>query len=62
LPGTNPNLKEFAEWYALPIEATRGTAESLYPEYQSKLKSYKPKDRCERFCNCVGFAGCLSGP
>ncbi len=62
LPGTNANLTEFAGWYALPVDAVRGGAETLYPEYQLKLKSYKPKDRCERFCNCVGFAGCLAGP
>jgi hypothetical protein len=60
LPGTNPWLKEFAEWYALPFEATRGGAETLYPEYRSKLGAYKPKDRCERFCNCTGFGDCLS--
>src|SRR5688572_8657205 len=47
LPGTNPYLMEFANWYALPFEATRGNAEALYPEYQSKMKAYKPKDRCE---------------
>jgi hypothetical protein len=60
LPGANPWLKEFAEWYSLPFEATRGGAETLYPEYRSKLQTYKPKDRCERFCNCTGFTDCLS--
>jgi hypothetical protein len=60
LPGTNQYLKEFAEWYALPFEATRGGAETLYPEYRSKLGAYKPRDRCERFCNCTGFTDCLS--
>ena len=37
LPGTNPNLREFSEWYGLPFEATRGGAETLYPEYHKKL-------------------------
>ena len=60
LPGTNPWLMEFAEWYALPFEATRGGASTLYPEYRSKIPEYRPKDRCERFCNCTDFTDCLS--
>jgi hypothetical protein len=28
LPGANPNLHEFANWYGLPFEATRGGAET----------------------------------
>jgi hypothetical protein len=61
LPGANPNLQEFLDWYGVPAEAARGGAETIYPEYQQKLeKSYKPKDKCERYCNCVGFGGCLS--
>jgi hypothetical protein len=60
LPGANPWLTEFANWYALPVEATRGGAATLYPEFKSRLTPYKPKDRCERFCNCTGFGDCLS--
>jgi hypothetical protein len=60
LPGENPNLTEYAEWYALPFEATRGTAETLYPDYRSKLRGYTPRNRCERFCTCSGFSDCLS--
>jgi hypothetical protein len=60
LPGQNPWLKEYSQWYAVPFEATRGYAEALYPEYRSKLGTYQPKDRCERFCNCTGFTDCLS--
>jgi hypothetical protein len=61
LPGTNPNLREYVDWYGVPAEAARGGAETIYPEYQQKLeKIYKPKDKCERYCNCVGFGGCLS--
>jgi len=55
LPGTNPYVREFSQWYNIPFEATRGGAETLYPEYRSKLGAYKPKDRCERFCNCTNF-------
>jgi hypothetical protein len=37
LPGMNPNLEEFAENHELPVEATKGGAETMYPEYRSKL-------------------------
>ena len=39
LPGTNPFLHEVADWYGLPYEATRGGAETLYPEYRLKMGS-----------------------
>jgi len=58
LPGTNPNLREFSEWYGLPFEATRGGAETLYPEYRSKLGGYKPPAMCTRYCNCTGLLTC----
>jgi hypothetical protein len=38
VPGTNPYLTEFAAKRDLPLEATRGGAETIYPEYQLKLK------------------------
>jgi hypothetical protein len=38
LPGTNPFLREFAEKYKLPVEAVRGGAETMYPEYQLRLE------------------------
>ena len=38
VPGTNPYLTEFATKRDLPLEATRGGAETMYPEYQLKLK------------------------
>jgi hypothetical protein len=60
LPDTNPNLKEYLEWYAVPEAGARGGAPTLYPEFKATIKDAKPKDTCERFCNCVGFAGCLS--
>jgi hypothetical protein len=37
LPGENPSLQEFARQYGVPIEAARGGAETMYPEYQVKL-------------------------
>jgi hypothetical protein len=53
LPGTNPFLHEVADWYGLPYEATRGGAETLYPEYKDKAP--KPENvpaKCERYCSC----------
>jgi hypothetical protein len=38
LPGTNDQLKEFAEHLGLPFEATRGGRDSTYPEYQLTLR------------------------
>jgi hypothetical protein len=39
LPGTNQIVKEFSESYGVPFEASRGGAETMYPEYQKKLKT-----------------------
>jgi hypothetical protein len=39
LPGTNTFLEEFGRRYEVPIEATRGGAETMYPEYKLKLKN-----------------------
>jgi|SRR5579871_4028120 len=39
LPGENPFLKEFPAKYNLPEQAARGGAETMYPEYQLKLKA-----------------------
>jgi hypothetical protein len=37
LPGQNPYLNEYGEKYGIPLEATRGGAETMYPEYQKKM-------------------------
>jgi hypothetical protein len=39
LPGANEFLKEFPSNFGIPVEATRGGAETMYPEYRQKLKS-----------------------
>jgi hypothetical protein len=54
LPGTNPFLHEVADWYGLPYEATRGGAETMYPEYRKKMGKPRnpPPARCERYCDC----------
>ena len=45
LPGTNPFLDEFPAEYGIPPEAARGGAETMYPEYQIKLKTMKTLPR-----------------
>src|SRR3990170_544429 len=39
LPGTNEFLREYAARHRLPFEATRGGADTMYPEYIEKLKT-----------------------
>ncbi len=62
LPGTNQFLDEFSKWYGLPYEATRGGAETLYPEYRAKLGAYKPPAKCERYCTCTTLFNCNVSP
>jgi hypothetical protein len=42
LPGTNPWLLEYASRYGIPVEATRGKAEAMYPEYLLKMANMPP--------------------
>lgn len=58
LPGENPNLREFAERFGLPFEATRGGAETLYPEYRLRMGPYNPPEICEHYCACQGLFNC----
>jgi hypothetical protein len=37
LPGANQFLSEYAETYGMPVEASRGGAETMYPEYEPRL-------------------------
>ena len=64
LPGANPYLREFSNWYGVPYEATRGGAETMYPEYRSKLpQTWSTLDRCTRYCTCMNQgAGCPVKP
>jgi hypothetical protein len=43
LPGKNVFLHEFSERYGVPYEATRGGAETMYPEYRKKMKGVMGK-------------------
>jgi hypothetical protein len=38
LPGENPWMSEYAATHNLPQEATLGGAETIYPEYRTRLK------------------------
>ena len=64
LPGTNPWLREFAQHYGLPYEATRGGAETMYPEYRSNMGTPASiQENCTRFCTCSTLVDCgLRGP
>jgi hypothetical protein len=41
LPGTNTFLSEFPKRFNLPEAAARGGAETMYPEFQEKIKAAK---------------------
>ena len=38
LPGTNAYVDDFAKRFSLPEAAARGGAETMYPEYEQKMK------------------------
>jgi hypothetical protein len=42
LPGTNPYMREFAIRHGLPLEATRGGAETMYPDFMQKMRNLPP--------------------
>ena len=39
LPGTNPFRTEYAQRHRIPVEAAMGGAETMYPDYQQKLRA-----------------------
>jgi hypothetical protein len=41
LPGENPYLTEFAEEWAIPVEAAMGGAETQSPDYREKMRTMK---------------------
>lgn len=41
MPGANKFLSEFGDKHGIPMEATRGGAETMYPEFQLKLSKQK---------------------
>jgi hypothetical protein len=63
-PGTNPFLHEVADWYGLPYEATRGGAQTMYPEFRKAMgRPEKVPEKCERYCTCgANGGGCALFP
>ncbi len=44
--------------YNIPLEAVRGGAETMYPEYRKKLKDvYVAPEKCTRYCCGGGVVG-----
>ena len=39
LPGDNPYMTEFATKHKLPLEATQGGAETMYPDFRLKMRA-----------------------
>ena len=65
LPGANPFLKEFADRFNLPFEVTRGGAETMYPDYQTKLAGVSAKTSAAkpdtRFAQLAGLSNQAQG-
>ena len=60
LPGQNPFLGEMAKRYGLPVAATLGGVETLYPEYRKTLEGqYMRPAACRRYC--CGWQGANTG-
>jgi hypothetical protein len=55
LPGQNPYVNELTRFYNLPLEAVLGGAETMYPEFQKRLKDYVAPALCRRYCGCGGL-------
>ncbi len=64
LPGTNPWLHMFADEYGLPYAATRGGAETLYPEYRLVMGQPEkpPPAQCDVYCICSTLFDCNREP
>ena len=66
LPGTNTFLAEFPARYGIPAEAAMGGAETMYPEYQQKLKTMpKPEKKArerspENVFTCMALGICMA--
>ncbi len=60
LPGKNPFINEVSNMYGIPLEAVRGGAETMYPEFRKKMKDkYVAPARCVRMC--CGWADSRAG-
>jgi hypothetical protein len=51
LPGANPFVAEVSQRYGIPVSATLGGPETMYPEFWRVIRdTYVRPDRCTRFC------------
>jgi hypothetical protein len=48
LPGTNRWLGQYPAKYGIPVEAARGGAETMYPEYILKMAKMPPPPKFEQ--------------
>jgi hypothetical protein len=56
LPGKNPFIDEMEKSYHVPVYASEGGAETMYPEFRKKMKDeFVPVEKCTR--NCGGRGG-----
>jgi hypothetical protein len=56
LPGKNPFIDEMEKAYHVPVYASEGGAETMYPEFRKKMKdAFLPVENCTR--NCGGRGG-----
>ncbi len=61
LPGKNPFADEMNKVYHIPLEASLGGAETMYPDFRKKIKDkYVRPEKCSR--NCGGSGGPGGGP
>ena len=47
LPGTNKFLDEFPAAHGIPPTAARGGADTMYPEYQNKIRGTAPAAKAD---------------
>jgi len=61
LPGKNPFIDEMNKVYHIPLEASLGGAETMYPDFRKKIKAkYVRPEKCPM--NCGGPGGPGGGP
>ena len=55
LPGKNPFTDEMTKLYGIPVEASMGGAETMYPEFRDKIKDkFVMPAKCSRNCGNQG--------
>ncbi len=58
LPGENPFTGEVTKMYGIPLEAVRGGAQTMYPEFRKKIRdTYVAPAKCQRYCCGWGSGG-----